>query len=390
MIKKPVYLDYHATTPVDPLVFKAMAPFFTDYFGNPGSTHYYGDIARNSVEESRGYIANTINADQPEEIVFTSGATESNNIAIQGIARFLQSRGKTHIITSQIEHKSVLDVVSKLDDFEVTYLTPNSDGTFKISALINAIQPNTGFITLMHANNEIGIINPIEKIGVIAEERNILFHCDVAQSLGKLPIDVKRMNVDILSMSAHKIYGPKGIGILYQKNSRANFQLEALFHGGGQEQGLRPGTVSPALVVGLAEALKLSVKNMKEENQRISKLRDYLFQGLKSKCQDIILNGTTENRLPNNLNISILGVPSESLMINLRDKIAVSNGSACTNYAPMPSHVLKAMGVEKEIAESAIRFGLGRFTTFEEIEYAIECIGVAVTNLRHKIAQAHQ
>ncbi len=387
MFKKPIYLDYQATTPVDPRVFDVMRPFFMDHFGNPGSrTHEYGDIASDAVEKARDLIAKAINADLSQEIIFTSGATEANNIAIQGMANYLKTTGKNHIITNKIEHKSVLDVVSHLGrfGFEVTFLNPNTDGTLDITSLVNAIRPQTGLISIMHANNEIGSINPIERIGQIAEEHGILFHCDASQTVGKIPVDVKKMKIHMLSLSAHKIYGPKGIGALYIRNSE-HLKIEPLFQGGGQEQGIRPGTVAPALVVGLAEAVRVSIENMSVENDRIRQLRDHLLEGLKSKCSDIVINGALENRLMNNLNVSFLGIPSDTFMINLRDKVSVSNGAACTSYEPMPSYVLQAMGIEKDRIESAIRFGLGRFTTLEEIEYAVDCISTKVKNLRSRL-----
>ncbi len=391
MANKPIYLDCNATTPVDPRVFEAMRPYFMDVFGNPGSsTHEYGDKAHEAVENARIILAEILHATHSSEIVFTSGATEANNIALQGIVRYLRDQNKTHVVTSRIEHKSILDVCRHLEglQFQINYLTPNPDGTLNLSDLQEAITTHTGLISIMHANNEIGVINPVAEIGEIARSKGVLFHCDAAQSFGKIPLNVQAMNIDLLSVSAHKIYGPKGSGALYIRKGFPAIKLEPLFYGGGQEQGLRSGTLAPALIVGLSEAAKICAEIMSDESQRLAELRNYLLKQLTEKCPDVVVNGTMKSRLPHNLNISFLGVPSDTLMMNLRNEIAVSNGSACTSYAPMPSYVLRAIGIEGDRANSAIRFGLGRFTTKEEIDCAASSIIANVDALRGMLPRA--
>ncbi len=388
MMRKPVYLDYHATTPVDTRVFEAMKPYFLEEFGNPGSrTHEYGDIAERAVESARNEIANAINANLTSEIVFVSGATEANNISIQGIACKLLRTGKDHIITSVIEHKSVLSVVDALGKrgFHISYVNPNSDGVTEPSEIEKIINPQTGLISIMHANNEIGVINDIKQIGEIATKHGVIFHCDGAQSFGKIPIDVQKMNIHVLSIAAHKIYGPKGIGALYIRKKFPKVEIEPLFYGGGQERGIRPGTLATPLIVGLAEASKIARNEMIDEMKRQKALRDYLFNRLQARCSDVVLNGSLENRLPNNLNVSFLGVDAESLMMNLRGEVAVSNGSTCTSATWDTSYVLKAMGIDADRARSAVRFSLGRFTTKEEIDYVIEQIASAIIKLRNVI-----
>ena len=390
-MKKPIYLDYHATTPVDPRVFSVMKKFFLEDFGNPGSnSHEYGDIAAKAMNDAREEIGIAMNSISPSEVIFVSGATEANNLAIHGTAIKLKEAGKPHIITSAIEHKAVLDVTDELErqGFQVTYVQPNSEGFTDPQKIENAITPETGLISIMHANNEIGIINDIKRIGEIAEKHNILFHCDAAQSFGKIPIDVQEMNVHLLSISAHKIYGPKGIGALYVRKKHPKVEIEPLLFGGGQERGLRPGTLATPLIAGLAEASRIAREEMASERKRLQNLRDSLFSGLDEKCPDIVLNGSIENRLPNNLNLSFLGVNSESLMINLRGEVAVSNGSACTSANWTSSHVLAGMGIDDERIQSAIRFSLGRFTTQEEIDYAIDQISQVVQRLRNTSMQA--
>jgi cysteine desulfurase len=390
-MKKPIYLDYHATTPVDPRVFSVMKKFFLEDFGNPGSnSHEYGDIAAKAMNDAREEIGIAMNSISPSEVIFVSGATEANNLAIHGTAIKLKEAGKPHIITSAIEHKAVLDVTDELErqGFQVTYVQPNSEGFTDPQKIENAITPETGLISIMHANNEIGIINDIKRIGEIAEKHNILFHCDAAQSFGKIPIDVQEMNVHLLSISAHKIYGPKGIGALYVRKKHPKVEIEPLLFGGGQERGLRPGTLATPLIAGLAEASRIAREEMASESKRLQNLRDSLFSGLDEKCPDIVLNGSIENRLPNNLNLSFLGVNSESLMINLRGEVAVSNGSACTSANWTSSHVLAGMGIDDERIQSAIRFSLGRFTTQEEIDYAIDQISQVVQRLRNTSMQA--
>ena len=390
-MKKPIYLDYHATTPVDPRVFGVMKKFFLEDFGNSGSnSHEYGDIAAKAVSEARKEIAAAINSQTLSEVIFVSGATEANNIAIHGTAIRLREAGKSHIITSAIEHKSVLDVNEELErqGFQVTYVQPNSEGITEPQEVEKAITPKTGLISIMHANNEIGIINDVKCIGEIAEKYDILFHCDAAQSFGKVPIDVQGMHIHMLSISAHKLYGPKGIGALYVRKKYPKVEIEPLLFGGGQERELRPGTLATPLIAGLAEASRIAREEMISEGKRLQDLRDRLLNGLKLKCSDVILNGSIENRLPNNLNVSFLGVDAESLMMNLRSEIAVSNGSACTSANWTNSHVLSAMGIDSDRARSAIRFSLGRFTTKEEIDYAVEQITAVVKKLRNTAMQA--
>ena len=390
-MKKPIYLDYHATTPVDPCVFGVMKKFFLEDFGNPGSlSHEYGDIAAKAVNEARKEIGIAINALTPSEVIFVSGATEANNLAIHGTALKLKETGKSHIITSSIEHKAVLDVTDELEKqgFHVTYIKPNSEGITDPQEIERAITPKTGLISIMHVNNEIGIINDVKCIGEIAEKHDILFHCDAAQSFGKIPIDVQGMHIHMLSISAHKIYGPKGIGALYVRKKNPKVEIEPLLFGGGQERGLRPGTLATPLIAGLAEASRIAREEMVSEGKRLQDLRDRLFNGLRERCTDIVLNGSIENRLPNNLNVSFLGVDAESLMMNLRSEIAVSNGSACTSANWTSSHVLAGMNIDEERARSAIRFSLGRFTTQEEIDYAIDQICEVVQRLRNTSMQA--
>jgi cysteine desulfurase len=390
-MKKPIYLDYHATTPVDPRVFDVMKKFFLEDFGNPGSnSHEYGDIAAKAVSEARKEIGIVINSLAPSEVVFVSGATEANNLAIHGTAIKLKEAGKTHIITSSIEHKAVLDVTDELErqGFQLTYVNPNPEGVTDPQEIERAITPKTGLISIMHANNEIGIINDVKRIGEIAEKHGVLFHCDAAQSFGKIPIDVQEMNVHLLSISGHKVYGPKGVGALYFRKKNPKVEIEPLLFGGGQERGLRPGTLATPLIAGLAEASRIAREEMASEGSRLQELKNYLFNGLIEKCPDIVLNGSIENRLPNNLNVSFLGVQSATLMNSLRGEIAVSNGSACTSENWDSSHVLAGMGINDERIQSAIRFSLGRFTTQEEIDYAVDQITTVVQRLRNASMQA--
>ena len=390
-MKKPIYLDYHATTPVDPRVFDVMKKFFLEDFGNPGSnSHEYGDVAAKAVTDARKEIGIAINSLSSSEIIFVSGATEANNLAIHGTAIKLKEAGKTHIITSAIEHKAVLDVTAELErqSFHVTYVQPDSDGFTDPQKIENAITPKTGLISIMHVNNEIGIINDVKSVGEIAEKHDIFFHCDAAQSFAKIPIDVQGMHIHILSISAHKIYGPKGVGALYVRKKHPKVEIEPLLFGGGQERGLRPGTLATPLIAGLGEASRIAREEMASEGKRLQELRDYLFNGLIEKCPDIVLNGSMENRLPNNLNISFLGVQSETLMNSLRGEVAVSNGSACTSDNWTSSHVLAGMGIDEERKQSAIRFSLGRFTTQDEIDHAIDQIAIVVQRLRNASMQA--
>lgn len=381
IMKRPIYLDYQATTPVDARVFEVMKHYFMEDFGNPGSsTHEYGDKANEAVGKARDVIAASISA-QPSEIIFVSGATEANNLAIQGIVTELKKRKKTHILSSFIEHKAVLEVVSNLEKmgFEITLLSPDEKGLISIGDIEAAIRPTTGLMSFMHANNEIGVINKVLDIGVLARKNNILFHCDAAQSLGKLPIDVEAMNIDFLSMSAHKVYGPKGVGALYK---RKRIQLEPLFYGGGQESGMRAGTPAVPLIAGFGEALRIAVEEINSEQEKLIELRHRLLEGLKDGIPELLVNGDLQNRLAGNLNVTLSGVDADALMNNLRNSIAISNGSACASIAPLPSHVLKAIGRTDAQARSSIRIGIGRYTTATEIDFAIKEITTAVKRIQ--------
>jgi len=381
-MKLPIYFDYSATTPVDPRVAEKMADCLTNdgNFGNPASrSHAYGWEAEAAVEEARGQIAGLLNAD-PREIVWTSGATEANNLAIKGCAHFNQKKGK-HVITSKIEHKAVLDTCRQLEreGFEVTYLDPDSDGIIQPEAVAEAIREDTIVVSLMHVNNEIGTINDIAAIGEICRERKVFFHVDAAQSAGKISIDMDAMKVDMMSLSAHKIYGPKGIGALYVRR-KPRVRIEAQMHGGGHERGMRSGTLATHQIVGMGEAFRVAQEEMVEENKRILALRNRFWDGL-SNMEEVQVNGSLTQRVAGNLNISFAYVEGESLIMALKD-LAVSSGSACTSASLEPSYVLRALGLDDEQAHSSIRFSIGRFTTEEEIDFAIEKIRDAVEKLR--------
>ncbi len=381
-MKLPIYFDYSSTTPVDPRVAEKMADCLTNdgNFGNPASrSHAYGWEAEAAVEEARGQIAGLLNAD-PREIVWTSGATEANNLAIKGCAHFNQKKGK-HVITSKIEHKAVLDTCRQLEreGFEVTYLDPDSDGIIQPEAVAEAIREDTTVVSLMHVNNEIGTINDITAIGEICRERKVFFHVDAAQSAGKISIDMDAMKVDMMSLSAHKIYGPKGIGALYVRR-KPRVRIEAQMHGGGHERGMRSGTLATHQIVGMGEAFRVAQEEMVEENKRILALRNRLWDGL-SDMEEVQVNGSLTQRVAGNLNISFAYVEGESLIMALKD-LAVSSGSACTSASLEPSYVLRALGLDDEQAHSSIRFSIGRFTTEEEIDFAIEKIRDAVEKLR--------
>jgi cysteine desulfurase len=381
-MKLPIYFDYSATTPVDPRVAEKMMQYLTleGHFGNPASrSHSYGWDAENAVEEARKHVAQLINADA-KEIVWTSGATESNNLAIKGAAHFHQKKGK-HIITCKTEHKAVLDTCRQLEreGFEVTYLEPESNGLVDLKKLTDALREDTILVTIMHVNNEIGVISDIQAIGEITRERKILFHVDAAQSAGKIPIDLQNMKVDLMSFSAHKIYGPKGIGALYVRR-KPRVRLEAQMHGGGHERGLRSGTLATHQIVGMGEAFRLAKEEMVAENERIKKLRDHFWESLQ-EIEEIYLNGDLEHRIAGNLNVSFNYVEGESLIMALKE-LAVSSGSACTSASLEPSYVLRALGRNDELAHSSIRFTFGRFTTTEEIEHAIPLIRNNIAKLR--------
>lgn len=378
----PIYLDYSATTPVDPRVAEKMMQYLTPdgYFGNPASrSHKFGWDAEKAIDEAREHVAALINADS-KEIVWTSGATEADNLAIKGAAHFYQKKGK-HIITSMTEHKAVLDTCRQLEreGFEITYLNPQSNGLVDLTELEAAIRDDTILVSIMHVNNEMGVIADIAAIGKITRSHKVLFHVDAAQSAGKVPIDLAIMQVDLMSFSAHKVYGPKGIGALYVRR-KPRVRLEAQMHGGGHERGMRSGTLPTHQIVGMGEAFRIAKEEMLVENARVKKLRDKLLNGLQD-MEEVYLNGDAEQRIAGNLNLSFNFVEGESLMMALKD-LAVSSGSACTSASLEPSYVLRAIGRNDELAHSSLRFTLGRFTTEEEIDYAIPLIRANITKLR--------
>lgn len=381
-VKVPIYLDYSATTPVDERVAQAMMDCLTKEgnFGNPASrSHTFGWDADKAVESARANVAALINAN-PKEIVWTSGATESNNLAIKGAAHFYKKNGN-HIITCKTEHKAVLDTCRQLEreGYEVTYMEPRDNGLVDLDDLKNTIRDDTVLISIMHVNNEIGVIQDIKAIGALARENKIIFHVDAAQSPGKVIVDVEDMNVDLMSMSAHKVYGPKGIGALYVRR-KPRVRIEAQIHGGGHERGMRSGTLPTHQIVGMGEAFRIAMEEMASDNDRILMLRNRLLNGL-NDMEEIYINGDLEQRIPGNLNVSFNYVEGESLIMALKD-IAVSSGSACTSASLEPSYVLRALGRDDELAHSSIRFTIGRFTTVEEVDYAVDLIRNAVIKLR--------
>lgn len=377
-----IYLDYQATTPCDPRVVDAAVSYLTEHFGNPHSrNHIYGWEAEMAVESARAKVAAIIKAN-PSEIIFTSGATESNNLAIKGAANFYKSKGKNHIITCVTEHKCVLDACRYLekDGFEVTYLGVQKDGLINLDELKAAIKENTVLVSIMAVNNEIGVIQPLAEIGAICRERGVFFHTDAAQAVGKIPLDVEAMNIDMLSISGHKIYAPKGVGALYVRK-RPRVRLMAQINGGGQERGMRSGTLSPFLCVALGKACEISMQEMEFENARITKLRDYFWNKLKDALPEIYINGHETKRIPGNLNISFAYVEGEGLMMGIKN-LCLSSGSACTSASLEPSYVLYALGVEEEMAHTSLRIGIGRFTTEEELDVAANSIISSVNRLR--------
>ena len=381
-IKLPIYLDYSATTPIDPRVAAKMSECLTieGNFGNPASrSHEFGWVAEEAVDFARQQVADLVNAD-PREIVWTSGATEADNLAIKGAAHFYKKKGN-HVITVKTEHKAVLDTCRQLEreGFEVTYLDPEENGLIDLEKLKAATTDQTILISVMHVNNEIGVIQDIEAIGEFTRERGIIFHVDAAQSTGKVEIDLERMKVDLMSFSAHKTYGPKGIGALYVRR-KPRVRLEAQMHGGGHERGMRSGTLATHQIVGMGEAFRLAQEEMSTENERIRMLRDRLYSGL-NDMEEVYVNGDLEQRIAGNLNISFNFVEGESLIMALRD-LAVSSGSACTSASLEPSYVLRALGRNDELAHSSIRFTIGRFTTADEIDYAVRLVRAAVEKLR--------
>jgi cysteine desulfurase len=381
-MKLPIYFDYSATTPVDPRVAEKMIECLTmdGNFGNPASrSHLYGWKAEEAVETARRQVADLLNAD-PREIVWTSGATESDNLAIKGVAHFYQKKGK-HIITSKIEHKAVLDTCRQLEreGFEVTYLDPDKDGIIQPQAIADALRDDTILVSVMHVNNEIGVINDIAAIGEITRANGVLFHVDAAQSAGKVEIDIAAMKVDLLSLSAHKMYGPKGMGVLYVRR-KPRVRLEAQMHGGGHERGMRSGTLATHQIVGMGEAAAIAKAEMHQEHERITTLRKRFWDGL-ADMEEIFLNGSEGQRYIGNMNVSFNYVEGESLLMSLKD-LAVSSGSACTSASLEPSYVLRALGLSDEMAHSSIRFSIGRFTTEQDIDEAVAEIRTAVSKLR--------
>jgi cysteine desulfurase len=381
---KPIFMDHQSTTPVDAKVLATMTPFFREDFGNAASkSHGYGTRAEKAVEEARTKITHSVGATSPEEIIFTSGATESDNLAIRGVAEMYRDRGK-HIITTAIEHHAVLDTCKFLETqgFKVTYLPVNQEGFISIDQLKKAITKQTILISVIHAHNEIGVIQPIDQIGAIARKHNIFFHTDAAQSVGKIPFNVGRMQVDLASFSAHKMYGPKGIGALYVRKKNPRVRLQPQTFGGGHEQNLRPGTLNTPGIVGFGAAVKLSARGMTEEAKRLTELRERLRKGIMDSLDHVHVNGSLKERLPGNLNLSFAFVEGGTLLKELSEEIAVSSGSACTSASLEPSYVLKALGVSEALEHTSIRFGLGRANTTEEVDFVIRKVVDRVKHLR--------
>ncbi|RYE06340.1 MAG: IscS subfamily cysteine desulfurase [Rickettsiaceae bacterium] len=377
----PIYMDYQATTPTDPRVVEEMMPYFTTKFGNPHSrSHSFGWEAEKAIEDARLQIAQLINAD-PREIIFTSGATESNNMAIKGVAQFYSSK-KNHIITVNTEHKCVLDACRHLEHhgFKVSYLPVKSDGLIDIEVLKATITEQTILVSVMAINNEIGVIQPLKEIGALCRSRNVFFHSDIAQAFGKIPINIDELNIDLASISAHKIYGPKGIGALYVRR-KPRIRLAPLINGGGQERGLRSGTLPTPLIVGFGKAAEIARNEMEQDYQHVKSLADYFLTNIHAQIPEVYLNGSKEQRYPGNINLSFAYVEGESMILAIKD-LAVSSGSACTSSSLEPSYVLRALGVEVEMAHTSIRFGIGRFTTKNEINYAIKLIISKINRLR--------
>ena len=378
---QPIYLDYQATTPLDPRVLEAMMPYFTYKFGNPHSrSHSYGWEAEEGVEKARAQVAKLIGADE-KEVIFTSGATESNNLAIRGVAEFYKDR-RNHIVTTVTEHKCVLDTCRHLEQqgFEVTYLPVQKNGLIDLEVLRAAVTDKTVVVSIMAVNNEIGVIQPLAEIGKICREKKVFFHTDAAQAAGKIPLDVEAMNIDLMSISGHKIYGPKGVGALFVRR-KPRVRLVPLIVGGGQERGFRSGTLPTPLCVGLGEAAEICSKEMDGEAKRLKKLQERMLKGLNAKLTDIVINGDLDHRIPGNLNISFAYVEGESLMMGIKN-LAVSSGSACTSASLEPSYVLRALGVEEDMAHTSLRIGLGRFTTEQEVDTAIDELVHHVNKLR--------
>ena len=383
-MKDLIYLDNQATTPIDPAVLSAMLPYFREKFGNAASVHHaYGREGKEAVENSRRLLAECIKG-QPRDIIFTSGATESVNLAIKGVCKKYNSKGR-HIITQKTEHKAVLDTCASIEKagWSVTYLPVDSDGLVSPESVLNAIEKDTVMVSIMHANNEIGTIQPVSDIGAICRKEKIFFMVDACQSFGKLDIDVDRMNIDLLTATAHKIYGPKGIGFLYARQKDPKVRLEMQMDGGGHERGFRSGTLPVPQIVGLGKAIELCLKTKDEESQRLKILRDLMLRSIQKVHPDVILNGSLEQRLVHNLNLCFPGIEAESIIMKMKT-VACSTGSACSSANLEPSHVIKAIGRDSEIAHSAIRFSLGRFTTKDEIHFAIQEINHTVSELKKR------
>jgi cysteine desulfurase len=382
MSSRPIYLDNHATTPVDERVLTAMLPYFTEHFGNPASvSHLYGWEAQAAVKKSREILAAAINA-TPEEIIFTSGATEANNLAIKGVAEAYFQKGQ-HIITVATEHNAVLDPCNYLQSlgFEITILPVQKDGLINTSDLEKALRPDTILVSVMAANNEIGVLQPLAEIGSICRERGVIFHSDAAQAIGKIPLDVQAMKIDLLSLTAHKIYGPKGIGALYVRRRNPRVQIAPQLHGGGHEGGMRSGTLYTPQIVGFAKAVEIALQEQTTENQRLAQLRSRLWEVL-SRLEGIYLNGHPNQRLAGNLNISVEGVDGAALLLALQPVVAVSSGAACSSATATPSHVLKALGHPEKLAYASVRFGIGRFNTAQEIDIVAKHVVSTIQSLR--------
>lgn len=382
MSQRPIYLDCHATTPVDERVMAAMIPFFTEYFGNAASTsHQYGWESEAAVHQARSMLAAAIHA-SPEEIIFTSGATEANNLAIKGIAEAYLSKGR-HIITLETEHGAILDPCRYLQalGFDITFLPVEANGLVDLHLLEQAIRPDTILVSVMTANNEIGVVQPISEIGAICRRHDVLFHTDAAQAIGKVPLNVETMNIDLMSLTAHKIYGPKGIGALYVRRRNPSVRLAPQMHGGGHERGMRSGTLYTPQIVGFAAAVELALQEHEVETARVRQLRDRLWQQIR-QLDGIYLNGHATQRLAGNLNICVAGVDGQALILGLQSRIAVSSGSACSSAKATPSHVLKALGRSDELAYASIRFGIGRFNTDSDIDQAADLVVKTIRALR--------
>lgn len=390
VVKKPIYMDYHATTPVDPKVVEEMLPYFLNTFGNAASVdHLYGYAAQEAVEKARNSIARFINAKSPEEVIFTSGATESDNIALVGVAEAYCQKGN-HIITSAIEHKAVLDTLKYLAGrgIRTTVLPVDRHGMVDPSDVERAVTSKTILISIMLANNEIGTIQPVKEIGRIAREREIFFHTDGAQAVGHIPVDVEEMNIDLMSFTAHKVYGPKGIGAIFARRRRPRVKPLPVIHGGGHERGIRSGTLNVPGIVGFAKALEIADREMEREGNYLREMTDWMLEELQKSIDGIERNGHPTERLPHNLNVYIPGIESRALVVSLKDLIALSTGSACTTATVEPSHVIQALGQTEERAHSSVRFGLGRFTTDEEVRAAVGALRLTVWNIQRLFAGA--